>query len=69
MQNYNGQRWRFEFKYADAPGTTKSMHVAIESLELDKVFVVYPGKEQYSLTEKIEVMALCKVVELFGLKL
>ena len=52
----NGKK--IEFKYSDAPRTTKSMHSAVESLQLEKLLVVYPGEACYPLTEKIEVLSL-----------
>lgn len=53
-----GKAFGAEFKYLDAPKTTKSMHQAIEDLELDELWVVYPGNQQYRLTEKITVIPL-----------
>jgi len=46
------RRYGFEFKYADAPRTSRSMHVAIEDLGLDHLWVVYPGRQSYPLTER-----------------
>ncbi len=34
------------------------MYVAIEDLSLDPLWVVYPGKDFYPLTEKIKVLPL-----------
>ncbi|MCG8337231.1 MAG: ATP-binding protein [Proteobacteria bacterium] len=61
MLVYNGQRIGFEFKFADAPRTTKSMHIAIENLNLVHLWIVYPGDQEYSLTDKITVIPLDKV--------
>lgn len=47
-----------EFKYIDAPRTTKSMHQAIADLNLDELRVIYPGDKKYQLTEKIWAMPL-----------
>ncbi|MEL7119794.1 MAG: ATP-binding protein [Bacteroidota bacterium] len=47
-----------EFKFMDAPRTTKSMHQAVSDLALSKLFVVYPGDRIYPLTEKIIVTPL-----------
>lgn len=58
----NGRRLGFEFKYADAPRTTKSMHSALEDLKLDQLIVVYPGDQIFPLTEKIWVYGL-KTIE------
>jgi len=59
-----GRRWGFEFKYADAPRTTKSMRVALDDLKLQHLFVLYPGEKDYSLDEHIEVLALPNVERL-----
>ena len=51
-------RWGFEFKCSDAPTMTKSMHIALQDLSLNRLFVVYPGKERYRLHEKVEALPL-----------
>lgn len=56
-----GQRWGLEFKCTDAPRTTKSMHVALEDLQLAHLWVVYPGTLRYSLTEKITALPLREI--------
>ena len=38
-----GKQYGFEFKYTDAPGLSRSMHVAVEDLALEHLWVVYPG--------------------------
>ncbi|MEJ5378511.1 MAG: ATP-binding protein [bacterium] len=53
-----GKRYGFEFKYADAPGTNRSMHIAVRDLGLDHLWVVYPGHERYSLDERITTVPL-----------
>lgn len=47
-----------EFKLADAPGMTKSMHSALRDLSLNHLYVVYPGDETYSIHEKVTVIPL-----------
>lgn len=42
-----------EVKRTDTPRTTKSMHSAIESLELDHLYFVYGGDHRFPLTESI----------------
>jgi uncharacterized protein len=56
MTVWAGQRHGFEVKYADAPGTTKSMHTAIADLGLSHLWVVYPGEKRYDLTDHITVV-------------
>ena len=53
-----GRRIGVEVKYADAPSMTRSMHVSIESLKLDRLYVVYPGGEAYALRPGVEVLPL-----------
>jgi predicted AAA+ superfamily ATPase len=59
-----GKRYGLEFKYADAPGRGRSMHVAIEDLRLEHLWVVYPGEEEYSLDDRISVVPLGAVQRL-----
>ncbi|MBN2251250.1 MAG: ATP-binding protein [Candidatus Altiarchaeota archaeon] len=56
-----GQNWGVEFKYEDAPRLTRSMKTALEDLELERLWVVYPGKAAYRLTENIRVLPLADV--------
>ena len=58
---HKGKNWGIEFKYADAPTITKSMRSAISDLQLSRLWVIYPGKDQYPLDKKIEVMPLIKI--------
>ena len=37
------------------------MKTAVEDLELERLWVVYPGKEAYPLTEKTQVLPLADV--------
>jgi len=55
-----GKRYGFEFKYADAPGTSKSMHNVMADLKLDRLWVVYPGEGRYPLNDRIEALPLAK---------
>ena len=61
-----GRRWGFEFKYGDAPRTTKSMRVALNDLGLQHLFVVYPGEKDYVLDDQIELLALAGIEKLAG---
>jgi predicted AAA+ superfamily ATPase len=53
-----GRRIGFEFKCTDAPTLSRAMHVALEDLRLEKLYVVYPGKERYPLHERVEALPL-----------
>ena len=47
-----------EIKRADAPRLTPSMRVALTDLDLDRLFVIYPGERLYSLAERVDVLPL-----------
>ena len=64
MITLKGKRHGFEFKYADAPGRTRSMQIAIEDLGLEHVWVIYPGKQKYKLDSKITVIPLEEIQQL-----
>ena len=53
-----GELIGFECKYSDAPKMTKSMHVALNDLNLAKLHVIYPGNIDYPLSEKVLVSGL-----------
>lgn len=58
-----GKKLGFEFKYQDAPTLTKSMRIALDCLELDVLYVIYPGKSSYRLNEQVEVIGLDEYVQ------
>ena len=53
-----GKRWGFECKCSDAPTIKKSMRIALQDLQLEHLWVVYPGRKQYPLDEKITALPL-----------
>jgi len=57
----NGKRYGIEFKFSEAPQKTKSMTLAVQSLNLDKLFIVYPGDETWPVNEKITVCPVREV--------
>ena len=56
-----GKRYGFEFKFADAPGTTKSMRIALADLNLEQLFVVFPGDRGFPLEDRIETVPLTQL--------
>jgi predicted AAA+ superfamily ATPase len=56
-----GRRWGFEFKCSDAPRSTRSMHIALEDLQLEHLWIVYPGTRRYPITEKITALPLREI--------
>lgn len=61
LVHWRGKRWGFEFKYSDAPAMTKSMHVALADLKLERIFTVYPGKETYPMDKNVEALPLAQL--------
>ena len=57
----HGRRVGVEFKRADAPRITASMHTALRDLRLDALYVVYPGALRYRLAEAIEVVPIAEL--------
>jgi predicted AAA+ superfamily ATPase len=53
-----GQPVGYEFKVSSTPKTTKSMHSAIETLGLQKLYVVHPGADSWPMGNTIEALGL-----------
>lgn len=54
----NGKRIGFEFKYADKPSPTRSMHSALKDLSLHGLIIIHPGTEIFPISDKIIVCGL-----------
>lgn len=61
-----GRRWGFEFKCTDAPTMTRSMHIALDDLKLEKIFVLYPGIRRFSLDSCVEAVPLGELDSVLG---
>jgi uncharacterized protein len=48
-------------RYQDAPTITKSMRIAMQDLNLERLWVVYPGKMGYPMDDKIECVPLAEL--------
>ena len=55
-----GNRYGVEFKFNEAPKISKSMRVAIADLSLSHLWVVYPGRERYPISEEITALPLAE---------
>lgn len=60
---HGGKNWGIEFKYMDAPRLSASLASASESLNLQHLWVVYPGKTAYKLSPNITVLPLEQIEE------
>jgi predicted AAA+ superfamily ATPase len=59
---HGGRRYGVEFKYADAPAMTKSLHVALADLRLERAWIVHPGTARYAVHERVEVLGLADAI-------
>ena len=50
---HRGCRYGMEFKFTEAPAMTKSMWIALEDLELEHIWVVYPGEHRFPIDKKV----------------
>jgi predicted AAA+ superfamily ATPase len=53
-----GNRYGFEFKYADAPGSNRSMRIAIKDIGLEHLWIIYPGRKKYDIDKGISVIPI-----------
>ena len=58
----DGRRIGFEFKASEKPALTKSIHVALEDLKLERLYVVHPGLKSFRLAPKVEALSAADLV-------
>jgi uncharacterized protein len=59
-----GKRLGFEFKYTDSPRLRPSMRIAMDDLKLDRLTVIFPGRERFALAEGIQAVGLAAATSL-----
>lgn len=57
----SGKRYGIEVKFSEAPEVTRSMQIARQDLELEHLWVVYPGEQIYPVHERITVLPLANL--------
>jgi predicted AAA+ superfamily ATPase len=62
----DGKRYGFEMKASDAPTMTKSIRIAVQDLRLERVFLIYPGRESYPLDKRADVVAVSDLSSRFA---
>ncbi|NMB55391.1 MAG: ATP-binding protein [Leptolinea sp.] len=55
---HKGHRYGMEVKFNEAPSLTPSMRIASSELNLDHLWIIYPGNEAYPVKENITVLPL-----------
>ena len=58
-----GKAWGVEVKWAAAPGVTPSMRSAMDDLELEHLWVIFPGSETFRLSPRITAFPLSAVCD------
>jgi predicted AAA+ superfamily ATPase len=60
----NSKRVGFEIKYTDQPKITSSMKNALKYLDLDQLYIVYPGEMTFQLSDRVTVVGLSVLTSL-----
>jgi len=61
----NGRRIGVECKRIDAPRMTPSVRAALEDLELDQLFIVYPGNLAYPIADKVGALPISSIAKIW----
>jgi predicted AAA+ superfamily ATPase len=61
---HRGHRYGAEFKFREAPKISKSMRTALKDLDLQHLWIVYPGHHRYPVDERISVLPLQQLPDL-----
>ena len=64
LRFHHGRRYGLEANFSEAPEVTRSMHIALDTLALDHLWVLHPGPHTYPVDEKI---TMCAVSDLLSL--
>ena len=59
-----GKRFGVEFKFNEAPKVSRSMRTALEDLNLEHLWIVYPGKTVYPVHERMTVVPIAQIDDL-----
>ena len=57
------RRWGFEFKRTSAPALTRSLMAAVETLGLERAYVVHAGEKTFPLHERVTALAAERLLE------
>jgi len=64
LYSMKGNNIGIEIKLNEAPKITRSMHIALSELNLEHLWVIYPGKEAYPAHEHITVLPINQIDQL-----
>ena len=66
LEGSKNEVWAIEVKRSSAPKVSKGFHYACDDIKATHKFVIYPGEEQYPLTNEIEVMGVVAFLQLLA---
>lgn len=61
---HHGRRYGIECKFSETPKITKSMNQALESLNLDHLWIICPGEHSYPISKQISVWPIKNIFAL-----
>ena len=61
----NGRKIGVEIKYTEKPRITKTISISINDLDLEKLYIVYPGDKSFTLSKKVEVLSILNLNQIF----
>jgi len=62
----DGREWAIEVKRSAAPKVERGMRSALEDLQPERSFIVYPGSERYRLAKGVEAIGLAELCAEIG---
>jgi len=59
-----GKVYGIEFKHKESPRSTRSLTSAIETIPLEKAWIVHPGPHSYEISEKVEAVSIVNLARI-----
>ena len=59
-----GKRYGIEAKFSEAPEVTRSMHISLNDLGLEHLWILYPGPHSYAIQERMSAWSIQSLVDL-----
>jgi uncharacterized protein len=63
---HRGRRYGFELKHSEAPRMNQSIRVALDTLGLERLWIVVPGGRAWEVDERVAVTPLAEVASAFA---
>jgi predicted AAA+ superfamily ATPase len=62
--HHRGNRYGLEIKFSESPEVTRSMHSALDELQIAHLWLLYPGQQSYPVHDRITVWPLQNLEQL-----